>query len=175
MTKGSPSMVALLGLLAVAGYQNRDKLTGMMQGASASDQPVSHLPTDDSPFQLPQSSAVGDTALAGIIDNLRGMLTGNGTGNGGLVAGLAELLGRFANPVQSARAQSWVGTGPNSAMGSEDLHDVLDDETLADLVHKTGLSRDELLIRLSAVLPAAVDRLTPQGRLPTEDEARILI
>ena len=32
MAKGMPSMVALLGLLAVAGYQNRDKLGGLLGG-----------------------------------------------------------------------------------------------------------------------------------------------
>jgi uncharacterized protein YidB (DUF937 family) len=36
------------------------------------------------------------------------------------------------------------------------------------LARQTGLSRDELLARLSRVLPDAVDKYTPQGRLPTE-------
>ena len=30
MTRGFPSMTALLGLLAIAGYQNRDKLAEML-------------------------------------------------------------------------------------------------------------------------------------------------
>jgi uncharacterized protein YidB (DUF937 family) len=34
------------------------------------------------------------------------------------------------------------------------------------LVKQTGLSREELLSRLSKVLPEAVDKLTPDGRLP---------
>ena len=171
MSKGSPSMVALLGLLAVAGYQNRDKLSGMLQGSAASDQPISHMPTDDGPFHMPQSAPATGMQGASVIDNLRGLLTGNG----GLAAGLAELMGRFTNPVQSARAQSWVSTGPNSDLGREDLHDILDDETLDELSQKTGLTRMELLTRLSAALPDAIDRMTPQGRLPTEDEARALI
>lgn len=168
MSKGSPSMVALLGLLAIAGYQNRDKLAGMMQGATASDQPISHMPTDDGSLHMPQSAQAEGVPGSGMIDNLRGLLAGGG----GLAAGLAELVGRFTNPVQSARAQSWVGTGPNSELSREDLHDILDDETLDDLAQKTGLTRTELLTRLSAALPEAIDRMTPQGRLPTEDEAR---
>ncbi|KQT82866.1 hypothetical protein ASG51_17275 [Methylobacterium sp. Leaf465] len=32
MSKGYPSMTALLGLLAVAGYQNRDKLAELLKG-----------------------------------------------------------------------------------------------------------------------------------------------
>ena len=33
MSRGFPSMTALLGLLAIAGYQNRDKLAEMLGGA----------------------------------------------------------------------------------------------------------------------------------------------
>ena len=37
MSRGFPSMTALLGLLAVAGYQNRDKIAEMLRGASSSN------------------------------------------------------------------------------------------------------------------------------------------
>jgi hypothetical protein len=42
MSKGYPSMTALLGLLAVAGYQNRDKLAELLggHGADATPAPV---------------------------------------------------------------------------------------------------------------------------------------
>jgi uncharacterized protein YidB (DUF937 family) len=32
MSRGFPSMTALLGLLAIAGYQNRDKIAEMLRG-----------------------------------------------------------------------------------------------------------------------------------------------
>ena len=35
MSRGMPSMTALLGLLAIAGYQNRDKLAELLGGAGA--------------------------------------------------------------------------------------------------------------------------------------------
>jgi hypothetical protein len=35
MNRGFPSLAALLGLLAIAGYQNRDKLAEMLRGAQA--------------------------------------------------------------------------------------------------------------------------------------------
>jgi uncharacterized protein YidB (DUF937 family) len=157
MAKGSPSMIALLGLLAVAGYQNRDKLSGMLHGAQGNP--------DNSGADTTGNHAAG----GGLADSFRGMFAGAGTG--GIASGLHELLGRFTNPVQSAKAQSWVDTGPNGELGPDDLAEVLDDETLADLTQKTGLSRSDLLARLSATLPAAVDRMTPKGRIPTEEEA----
>lgn len=39
------------------------------------------------------------------------------------------------------------------------------------LAQQTGLSREELSARLTRDLPAAVDKFTPDGRLPAEDEA----
>jgi len=170
MRKGSPSMIALLGLLAVAGYQNRDKLSGLLNGSARRD--------SNDPLRMPSDMARGSDSnpgyasgsSGGVLDDLRGMMGGPGTG--GILGGLSELLGRFTNPVQSAKARTWVDTGPNGELAPGDLEEVLDDETLADLSQKTGLSRSELLSRLSVVLPDAVDQFTPKGRMPTEDEQR---
>jgi uncharacterized protein YidB (DUF937 family) len=41
---------------------------------------------------------------------------------------------------------------------------------LDTLSKQTGLSREDLLSRLCRELPDAVDKYTPQGRLPTETE-----
>jgi uncharacterized protein YidB (DUF937 family) len=46
---------------------------------------------------------------------------------------------------------------------------------LNTLTQQTGLSREELLSRLTRELPAAVDKFTPDGRLPTDDEVARLI
>ena len=39
MSRGLPSMTALLGLLALAGYQNRDKLGELLKGVTDNAQP----------------------------------------------------------------------------------------------------------------------------------------
>jgi uncharacterized protein YidB (DUF937 family) len=41
---------------------------------------------------------------------------------------------------------------------------------LATLSQQTGLSREEILSRLSKNVPDAVDKYTPQGRIPTAAE-----
>jgi uncharacterized protein YidB (DUF937 family) len=38
------------------------------------------------------------------------------------------------------------------------------------LVEQTGMPKDQLLAGLSGELPDVVDKLTPDGRLPTDDE-----
>jgi len=160
-------MIALLGLMAVAGYQNRDKISGMLQGAGGQSGGG--------------QSAGGMGSGGGMIDDLKRMFTGGGTGmagglaGGSLAGGLNELIGRFSNPVHQAKARTWVDTGPNGSIEAQDLESVLDEDTLADLSQQTGLSREELLTRLSQAMPDAVDRFTPHGRIPTDEEARGLL
>ena len=50
----------------------------------------------------------------------------------------------------------------------DQLQQALGEDTIQSLMQKTNLSREELLGRLSTVLPQAVDGLTPDGRVPTE-------
>ena len=42
---------------------------------------------------------------------------------------------------------------------------------IRDLMQQTGMEREELLATLSVHLPRVIDHLTPEGRLPTEQEA----
>jgi uncharacterized protein YidB (DUF937 family) len=92
-----------------------------------------------------------------------------------LSGGLGDLVERLRQGGQGEAADSWVGRGPNRTIDSRDLERAIGPDVIATLTEKTGLSRDELLSRLSRALPEAVDNLTPEGRLPTEDEAARLI
>ena len=152
MSRGFPSMTALLGLLAVAGYQNRDKIAEMLSGLG-----------QNSPGQT------GQTGLGGLLGQLRGSL--GGTSAGGLLSGgLGELLDRFKKAGQGETAESWVNTGPNKPCTSTQLERAIGPEVLDTLSKQTGLSRDELLSRLCRELPEAVDKYTPQGKLASEAE-----
>lgn len=169
MAKGSPSLVALLGLLAVAGYQNRDKLAEMLNsrpGADPDRQPQGTF--GESSFGQSSSGqgsfGQGSFGQGGLIDGVRDLV--GGAGGGSLMGGLSELFERFANPVQKAKVDTWVQRGPNAPLAPGDLEEVLDEDTIAELVAKTGLSRDELLSRLSTSLPDAVDQVTPDGHFP---------
>ena len=153
-----PSMVALLGLLAVAGYQNRGKISEMLQGANGSPGGAGAVP--------PQGT--------GILSEL-GSLFGGSAGGGTLSEGLGSLMDRFRGAGHAEVADSWVGTGTNRPLTPETLEQALDTQTMAELEQKTGLSRADILARLSKAIPDAVDRFTPDGRLPTDSEASRLV
>ena len=151
-------MVALLGLLAVAGYQNRSKIAEVLGGK-----------------QGPGSGQSGqETRRGGMLDKLGGLLGGASAGSV-LSGGLRDLVERFTQSGQGQAADSWVKTGPNQQLASDQLEQAVGPDVLNLLSQQTGLSREELLSRLTRELPAAVDKLTPEGRLPTEDEAARLI
>jgi uncharacterized protein YidB (DUF937 family) len=152
MSRGFPSMTALLGLLAIAGYQNRDKLAELLGGLGQGN-----------------TGKPGQGGIGGFLEQLKTNLGGASAG-GVLSGGLGELLDRFKQNGQGDKAESWIGTGPNRPVAPNELEQAIGPDVLATLSKQTGLSQQELLARLSRELPDAVDKYTPQGRLPTEGD-----
>lgn len=167
MSRGFPSMTALLGLLAVAGYQNRDKLAELLGGAgqamSGGAGAGRGVPGGAGAQQGSGTQQGG--GLGGLLGQLGGGLGGAGAG-GFLGSGLGELLERFTQAGQGQTAQSWVRQGPNEPIDPPRLEQAIGPDVLDTLSKQTGLSREELLARLSRELPDAVDKYTPQGQLP---------
>jgi uncharacterized protein YidB (DUF937 family) len=149
MSRGMPSMTALLGMLAIAGYQNRDKLADMFRNAS-SGQP-----------------AGAKDSLSGMLGNLGGLVGGGGVGSL-LNGGIGELLEHFRQNGQGDTAQSWINQGPNREVTPPELQQAIGPDVLQKLEQQTGLSQQEILDRLSRELPTAVDKYTPDGRLPAQ-------
>jgi uncharacterized protein YidB (DUF937 family) len=146
MGRGLPSMTALLALLAIAGYQNRDKISEMLRGSG-------------------RSGAGNQSGLGGLLGQLG---LGGASAGGILSGGLGELIERFKQSGQGETAESWVAMGPNRPCTAEQLESAIGPEVLETLSKRLGLSRDEVVTRLCRELPDAVDKYTPQGRLPTE-------
>ena len=149
MSRGMPSMTALLGMLAIARYQNRDKLAEMFRNATSG-----------------QPAAGNKDSLSGMLGNLGGLVGGGGVGSL-LNGGIGELLEHFKQNGQGDAAQSWVDHGPNREVTPPELKQAIGPDDLQKLEQQTGLSQQEILDRLSRELPTAVDKYTPDGRLPS--------
>jgi uncharacterized protein YidB (DUF937 family) len=166
----SPMTMAIIALL---GWKAFKHLTAGQPGAATQPSPT--------PTQLPPP------VNAGAGGGLGGMLGGGGGlgdllkgGLGGLLAGgaagsvlsggLGDLLNQLQQGGHSETANSWVGKGENKAIAPGDLANALGADQIESLSAQSGLSRDELLSGLSQYLPKVIDHLTPDGRLPTENE-----
>jgi uncharacterized protein YidB (DUF937 family) len=111
----------------------------------------------------------------GLGDLLGGLLGGAGGAGGGgniLAGGLGDLMRQFEQRGQGETARSWVGPGENRPISPNDLRRVLGDDTVSSLAEQAGLSQIDLLQGMSRQMPGVIDRLTPHGRMPTEQEAR---
>ena len=163
----SPMAKALLGLLAIYAMKHMRR-------------------ADTPPTQQGRPSGVnvglpggqGSEAGGGLGDLLRGGLGGllGGAAAGTVLnGGLGGLLKQLQESGQGDTARSWVGTGPNKSISQGDLANALGGGTLDELSQQTGMDRGDLLSGLSKYLPGFVDQLTPQGRVPTEDEAARMV
>jgi uncharacterized protein YidB (DUF937 family) len=94
----------------------------------------------------------------------------SGADAGGLLGGLGGLLEKLQQGNLGDVAKSWVGNGQNQPISPGSLGSALGPSIVKILAEKTGLSEQEVTAQLSQVLPGFVDKLTPQGRLPTHDE-----
>ena len=171
----SPVLTALLGLLAYKAIKSGG-LGNMLGG----NQPSVQNPNAN-------TSAGNSGGLGGLLGglfggqssgtpsggmgNLLGGLLGGGASGSVLSSGLGNLLKDFQSTGSGQAVQSWIGTGPNEAITTEALEKAIGGDTLSKLMAQSGLSRAELLEGLREHLPKLVDKLTPEGRLPTEQEA----
>ena len=148
----SPMTMALLGLLAWKAIKH---FGGSQTGVAPQPAPA------------PSGSGGG---LGDLLKNSLGGLLAGGAAGSVLSGGLNDLLGRLQQNGHQDTANSWVGSGPNKPISPGDLASALGADQIDALSRASGLSRDDLLNGLSQYLPRAVDHLTPDGRLPSEQE-----
>lgn len=118
--------MANLGRLAVATYQNRDKIGDLIRGNSDPNNPQ-----------------------GGILDQISKGISGTALG---------DVVDRFRNAGAGSKVDSWVSPGPNQPIEPREVEAAIDDETLASLSMQTGLSRDELISRITRDLPEAIPK-----------------
>ena len=161
----SPMAKAMLALLAIYAMKN-------MRRADAPQAQPAPRPGGNIGAGVPGGGG------GGLGDLLRGPLGGilGGAAAGTVLnGGLGGLLKQLQQNGQGDVAHSWIGPGANKTISQDDLAGALGGDTLDTLAQQTGMDRDDLLSGLSRYLPRFVDELTPDGRLPTEEEAERMV
>jgi uncharacterized protein YidB (DUF937 family) len=191
----SPIMMALLGLLAYKALKGRGGQTAPSGGVGQ----TGRLPPGGT-MSAGSSGGALDDILGGLFGGKQGSMPGGATtganpsgslsdlspgGLGSVLGGAAAgsvLSGGLGNIIKELQdsghgrvAQSWVGTGPNEEIAPKVLANALGSDALNTLSQQTGMSMNDLLAGLSQHLPDLIDQLTPNGRLPTEQEASRMV
>jgi uncharacterized protein YidB (DUF937 family) len=112
MANSMPSLTALLGLVAVAGYQNRDKIGEFVKGLSGG-----HAPVAAAPAQIP--GGIGG-ALGGLLDqftkNGHGDVAGSWVGTGQNAAVNGGQLSQALGPDLVAMIAKQTGMSPDDLL-----------------------------------------------------------
>jgi uncharacterized protein YidB (DUF937 family) len=160
----SPMTMAILALLAWKAVKH----------FGGSGQPGA-TPKTAPPLPTPNTVNAGlpGGAGGGLSDLMKGGLGGllaGGAAGSILSGGLGDLLNQLQKGGQGEVADSWVGKGENKPIAPGDLASALGADQIDSIASQAGMSRDDLLRGLSQYLPDVVDHLTPDGRLPDENE-----
>jgi uncharacterized protein YidB (DUF937 family) len=91
-------------------------------------------------------------------------------GTGGVLGGLGGLLNKLQQGGLGDVTKSWIGSGQNQPVSPGQLGSALGPSIIKMLAQKSGLSEEDLTKQLSQILPGVVDKLTPNGRVPTAAE-----
>ena len=161
----SPMTMAILALLAWKAVKH----------FGGSSQPGAQPAPAPAPSPSPKTINAGmpGGAGGGMSDLLKGGLGGllaGGAAGSILSGGLGDLMKQLQQGGQGEVADSWVGKGENKPISPGDLSSALGADQIDAIASQSGLSRNDLLQGLSQYLPGVIDHLTPDGRLPDENE-----
>ena len=102
-------------------------------------------------------SMLGGTAGAEILQIAQGLIAKQG--------GVQGIVDKFEQTGLGSVAKSWVGSGPNQAVTSDQVTQAIGPEAIKALAAKAGMTPDALAAKLSEYLPGAIDKLTPNGKV----------
>ena len=110
----------------------------------------------------------------GWFGDLVAKVTGGNTAAGAVAAlikgggtnGLTQLVDNLNAGGLAGEVDSWVSTGVNKAVTSDQVHKAMG-STLGQLAAKIGVTPQAAASQLTSVLPTVIDRLTPNGKIPT--------
>jgi uncharacterized protein YidB (DUF937 family) len=101
-------------------------------------------------------------ASSGLLQQLVGMLATPGA--------LSNITNGFHSAGLDNVLQSWVGTGQNLPISGDQVKQVLGSGNVADLGVRAGMSENDTSNALAGMLPQVIDKLTPNGKLPSEGD-----
>lgn len=86
-----------------------------------------------------------------------------GTGGQG---GLSAVVAKLEQAGFGQQVRSWIGNGQNLPISADQLRQVLGNDTVRQIAAKYNIPIDQVAEVLAHQLPVAVDKASPDGKLP---------
>ena len=124
----------------------------------------------------------------GMLDGLLGNVLGGALGGAGQQqnpmlqialqllqqnGGVGGVLDKFRKGGFADHADSWQGTGPNMPISPSALQEVLGSGAIGQIAQQLGMSHGDAAGGLAQVLPQLIDKFTPDGSVPTDQNDQV--
>lgn len=86
------------------------------------------------------------------------------------IGGVTGLVQAFENGGLGNIVKSWISTGQNLPISPEQIQAILGNEQIQNIASKLGISTDEIPAKLAEYMPQVIDKLTPNGALPSGEQ-----
>ena len=80
--------------------------------------------------------------------------------------GVSGLLSSAESQGLGHIVQSWIGTGANQSIAAQQLESLVGTDRIQQLAARAGIPAPVASAALARILPAVVDKVTPEGQLP---------
>lgn len=106
---------------------------------------------------------MNNSGSGNLTESILGLLTSTEGG------GLTGIVKQFNDNGLGEIVSSWVGTGANLPISPEQVTRGLGNQTVQTIARQLGLSDAAASSGLAEILPTVIDKLTPDGTIPSGD------
>lgn len=82
--------------------------------------------------------------------------------------GIEGVVAELEQTSVGQQVKSWVGIGENLPISADQIRDALGSQKVKDLAASIGIAPEKVSELLAEYLPVAVDKATPEGKVPSQ-------
>ena len=103
----------------------------------------------------------GEVNAGSLLENAMSLINNPSAG------GISGFIESFKNNRLGDIVSSWISTGENMPISADQILQTLGPDKIQKIAQKIGMSDEDLSQHLSQLLPQIIDKLTPNGNVPS--------
>jgi uncharacterized protein YidB (DUF937 family) len=103
---------------------------------------------------------LGGAVGAGVVTAVNSLIQQHG--------GVQGVVSQLEQQGLGGVARSWIADGANHPISPDQINQVFGHGMIGTIAAKVGMDPQDLAAKLSHALPAAIDKLTPNGQVPAK-------